>query len=118
MTRFNWLVVLGLFSLLLAGCNLTNPMTRIQSYKLDIPQGNYVTQEMMDKLKPGMTRSQVRFVLGTPLLVDPFRENRWDYVYTLKKNDVVVERRRVTVVFDGEVLKGVDVAPQQVEAKP
>lgn len=117
MTKRIWLVLPAL--LWLAGCNWSNPLSgslqRIQPYKLDIPQGNLITQEMMDKLKPGMTRSQVRFVLGTPLLVDPFRADRWDYVYTLRQNDRVVERRRVTVVFDGEVLKGVDVVPQQVE---
>ncbi|HXF65751.1 MAG TPA: outer membrane protein assembly factor BamE, partial [Burkholderiales bacterium] len=54
-------------------------------YKMDIQQGNVVTQEMISKLRPGMTRSQVRFALGTPLVVDPFRTNRWDYVYLYEK---------------------------------
>lgn len=112
---------------------LRNPLNVIQPYKLDIPQGNVITQEMVDKLKPGMTRSQVRFVLGTPLVVDPFRSNRWDFVYALQKGGKVVESRRVTILFDGDVLQAIEgnvvaakpsvvtpatVAPTSAEVKP
>jgi outer membrane protein assembly factor BamE len=100
----------------LAGCGVMdrvkegvkNPLAQVRPYTLDIPQGNVIDQAMVDKLKPGMTRAQVRFVLGTPLLVDPFRSNRWDYAYSLKKSGQVVESRRITVVFDGEVLRAVE----------
>ncbi len=100
------LLVVGL---ILAGCSsLKNPINAITPYKLDIPQGNVVTQDMLDKLKPGMTRAQVRFVLGTPLVVDPFRVNRWDYVYRLEKAGRLVQQRHITVVFENDVLKGIE----------
>lgn len=50
-------------------------------YKIDIPQGNIITDEQLDKLEPGMTQEQVTFLLGTPLLVDSFHQNQWDYIY-------------------------------------
>ena len=77
-------------------------------YQIDIQQGNVVTQEMVDKLKPGMTRQQVRFVMGTPPIVDPFHKDRWDYVYYLNKAGKVVEHRRLILLFDGEILKRVE----------
>jgi outer membrane protein assembly factor BamE len=102
---------------LLAGCSSWNPVNAITPHRIEIQQGNVVTQEMLAKLKPGMTPSQVRFVLGTPLIVDPFRDNRWDYAYSLKQKGKVVEQRRVTVIFEKGVLKGIegDVVPA---AKP
>jgi outer membrane protein assembly factor BamE len=86
-------------ALLLAGCT---------PYRMDIQQGNVVTQEMVAKLQPGMTRSQVRFALGTPLVVDPFREDRWDYVYVLMKRGEVVEKRRLVIVFKDEKLARIE----------
>ncbi|HTE16230.1 MAG TPA: outer membrane protein assembly factor BamE [Burkholderiales bacterium] len=68
-------------------------------YKIDIQQGNVITQDMLVKLQPGMTRNQVRFVLGTPLLVDPFRTDRWDYFYSLNKAGERVEQRQLKVYF-------------------
>lgn len=102
---------------LLAACSSWNPLDYVTPHRIDIQQGNVVTQEMLAQLKPGMTPSQVRFVLGTPLVVDPFRNNRWDYFYSLKHEGKVVDRQRVTVVFDQGVLKGIegDVTPA---AKP
>ena len=73
-------------------------------YKIDIQQGNYVTQEMVGKLKPGMTKSQVRFALGTPLIVDPFHPDRWDYVYVMQKRGRFVEERRIVAVFKDDTL--------------
>ena len=91
---------------LLSGCgSWSNPIDRIKPHKIDIPQGNVLSQEMIDKLKPGMTQSQVRFILGTPLIVDPFHTNRWDYIYRLEKEGRLLESRRVTVVFENERLK-------------
>jgi outer membrane protein assembly factor BamE len=91
---------------LLAGCGgWSNPVERIKPYRMDIQQGNAITQDMLDRLKPGMTPSQVRFILGTPLLVDPFRNDRWDYVYLHDKAGQPPERRRVTVLFENDRLK-------------
>lgn len=84
-----------------AGCTFPNV---VSPYKLDIPQGNAVTQDMVEQLKPGMTRAQVRFILGSPLLVDPFRTDRWDYVYTDARNSKLVEKKTFTVFFDQDKL--------------
>jgi outer membrane protein assembly factor BamE len=85
----------------MAGC--------ISPYEIEIQQGNVVTREMIDKLKPGMTRSQVRFVLGTPLVTDPFHPERWDYVYLYRKGvDAPAQTRQLTVIFDGDAMKHVE----------
>jgi outer membrane protein assembly factor BamE len=68
-------------------------------YKLDINQGNYLTQDMVDKLKVGMTTAQVQSTLGTPLLADPFHADRWDYIYRYTRQDKVIERREFRVYF-------------------
>lgn len=85
---------------------------------MDISQGNVLTSEMLAKLKPGMTPGQVKYLLGTPLLVDPFHAHRWDYVYRYSKAGKLVESRRVTVVFENDKLKGIegDIVPTPVEA--
>ncbi len=68
-------------------------------YKLDIQQGNIITQDKVDQLRPGMSKRQVRFLMGTPLLVDSFNENRWDYFYSLKNNDDAYSKERLTMFF-------------------
>lgn len=74
-------------------------------YKVEVQQGNVVTQEMIEKLKPGMTRSQVRFVLGTPLVTDIFHPDRWDYYYYLRRsNEKSGEIQRLTVIFKKDTL--------------
>lgn len=83
-------------------------LTACAPYKMDIRQGNYVSQEMREKLKIGMTRSQVHTLLGSPLLTDPFHPNRWDYVYRLEHDKELVEEHRLTLFFDGDVLKRID----------
>ena len=87
-------------------------------HKIDIQQGNYVTQDMVSKLKPGMSRSQVRFALGTPLIADPFHPDRWDYIYVLQKKGKVQEQRRIVVVFQDDKLARVegDVTPAREDA--
>jgi outer membrane protein assembly factor BamE len=75
-------------------------------YKLDINQGNYLSQDMVDKLRVGQTTAQVRQLLGSPLLVSPFRENRWDYVYEFTRQGRLVEHRTFTVYFvDGKLAR-------------
>ena len=66
----------------LAACGLAPSLT---PYRMEIQQGNYITQEMVAQLKPGLTRDQVRFVLGTPLVSDIFHEERWDYVFVRQR---------------------------------
>jgi outer membrane protein assembly factor BamE len=88
----------------LGGCANAPMLPSLTPYKMDIQQGNYVTQDMVAKLKPGMTRSQVRFILGTPLIVDPFRTDRWDYVYLFNKGGEVTEQRRFAVIFKDDKL--------------
>ncbi len=73
-------------------------------YKINVEQGNIVTQEMADQLKPGMTRRQVRFILGTPLIEDTFNQNRWDYLYVKRNGMKVLDQSRLTVEFDGDAL--------------
>lgn len=87
-------------------------------YHLDIRQGNFVTQEMASQLKPGQTREQVRFVLGSPLLTDPFHGNRWDYVYRYDSGKGDVQQRRLTVYFEDNKLARVDgdVVPADINA--
>jgi outer membrane protein assembly factor BamE len=93
---------------LLAGCKQVPMLPSLTPYKIDVQQGNYVNEEMVAKLKPGMTRAQVRFILGTPLVVDPFRTDRWDYVYLLKKGGAVMEQRRIAVIFEHDKLKRIE----------
>jgi len=97
-------------ALLLGACALPGFM---QPYRMDIQQGNFVTQEMVSQLKPGMSKEQVRYILGTPLLTDVFHSERWDYVYYLDRRGELRDQRRLAVHFqDGKLarLDG-DVAP-------
>ncbi|MEW6678875.1 MAG: outer membrane protein assembly factor BamE [Pseudomonadota bacterium] len=101
--------VLLILPLMLAGCgSWSNPIDKLSPYKVDIQQGNVIEQAMLDKLKPGMTHSQVRFILGTPLVTDPFHPERWDYVYLYAPKGKLAEKRRVTVVFENDKLKGIE----------
>ncbi len=104
-----YLVVLMVF--LCASCSSSLP--GLKPYHLDIQQGNVVTSKMMLQLKPGMTKSQVRYVMGTPLLQDSFHQDRWDYIYQMNKGGEVVERRRVILEFNNDGLAKVrgDVIP-------
>jgi len=88
------------FALAASGCSWQNfTWQTFGVYKLDINQGNYVTQDQVDRLKVGLTRQQVRIALGTPLLADPFHANRWDYVYAFERQGKVLEERRLAVYF-------------------
>lgn len=82
----------------LAGCSSVPRI--VNEYKIDIQQGNVLTQEMVSQLRPGLTKDQVRFVLGTPVLIDLFHANRWDYVYRLQKGNGDVEMRKFSTFFD------------------
>lgn len=90
----------------------------IKPFKLDVQQGNVVTSKMLLQLRPGMTKSQVRFIMGSPLIQDSFHGNRWDYAYQLRENGKLKEQRRVILDFENDVLKTVrgDVVPAGSDA--
>jgi len=100
-----------LLALVCTACGTALPT--VKPYKLDIQQGNVVTSKMLLQLRPGMTKSQVRFIMGTPLIQDSFHGNRWDYVYQMREGGKITEQRRVILDFENELLKGVrgDVIP-------
>ena len=86
-------------------------------YRINIQQGNYLDQAAVNQVQEGMTRSQVRYLLGTPLAADPFEKDRWDYVYYLKKGrSQHVDSRRVTVYFEGEKVAKLDKPSDAVAA--
>lgn len=87
----------------LAGCSFPGV------YKIDIQQGNVVTQDMIDQLRPGMTRRQVRFIMGNPLIVDTFHANRWDYLYSIQPGGGRRQQERVSLFFnDSDQLAGLN----------
>jgi len=100
-----------LLAILCASCGAALPT--IKPYKLDVQQGNVVTSKMLLQLRPGMTQSQVRFIMGTPLIQDSFHGKRWDYVYQMREKGKIIEQRRVILDFENEVLKTVrgDIVP-------
>ena len=110
-------------ALVLAGCASDAAIQSyvpqiVTPYRIDIQQGNFITQEMVEKLAVGQTRDQVRFILGTPLLVDIFRVDRWDYVFRFSKGWNEPERRKLVVYFnpEGRVVKWqADVPPTALE---
>lgn len=92
-------------ALSLAGCSwLPTWVPNIGVYKLDVNQGNYITQDQVDKLKVGLTPQQVRLALGTPLLVDPFHPSRWEYSYSFERQGRVIEQRQFTAYFVNDKL--------------
>ena len=80
--------------LVLAGCSFPGV------HKIDIQQGNVVTQDMVDQLRPGMTTRQVRFIMGTPLITDTFNSNRWDYLYSIQIAGGTRKQERISLLFD------------------
>jgi outer membrane protein assembly factor BamE len=107
--RASRLVLAVAACLSVAGCGSFDSATRriadsITPYKVEVVQGNFVSKEQVQALKPGMSRQQVRDMLGTPLVTSVFHAGRWDYVFTLKRHGVQEQARRLTVFFKGDVL--------------
>lgn len=109
--------------LLLAAClgacsNTPDITSHLSPYRIDVRQGNYVTQDMVARLKPGMSRDQVRFALGTPLVADMFHADRWDYVYRFQPGHGEAQVRRIVVFFeDGKLTRvGGDVVAETAES--
>ena len=89
------------------GCSSTQAdrwLGAITPYRVDVMQGNVVTQELAERVKPGMSRDQVRDVLGSPLLTSAFHADRWDYVFTMRRQGVEPQRRSVVAYFKGDML--------------
>jgi outer membrane protein assembly factor BamE len=80
----------------------------ITPYRIEVVQGNVVTKEQAAQVKPGMTKAQVRDALGSPLLTDLFHVDRWDYVFTMKRQGAAPQARTVVALFDGDVLKSIE----------
>lgn len=102
---------------LVAGC----ASVKIGPHRIDVQQGNALDQENVARLKTGLNRSQVRFLLGTPLVVDPFRTDRWDYVYVNYKGGKLAEQKRISLFFEGETLVRIEgdlPAPELVAPPP
>lgn len=94
------LLILALILTLGAGCSI---------YRLEVQQGNLLEEKAVAQLRPGMDRQQVTFLMGTPLLQDPFHQDRWDYVYVLRDGrGKILERRHVSLYFEGERLARVE----------
>lgn len=97
--------ILLLLPLLAACSNTTEHITSyLAPYRVDVRQGNMVTQEMVSQLKPGLSREQVRFILGSPLVADMFHSDRWDYVYRFQPGRGEIQQRVLTVFFQDNKL--------------
>jgi len=103
MRTLNSLLAVAALSLLSA-CNNIGSMDFPGVYKISIPQGNIITQEMVDQLRPGMTKRQVIFVMGTPLIRDPYHQDRWDYVYNFQPGGGERGQERLSVLFENDQL--------------
>jgi outer membrane protein assembly factor BamE len=105
-----------------SGCSTFDRMSfgiadRITPYRVEIVQGNFVSKEQVAALRPGMNRQQVRDVLGTPLVTSVFHAQRWDYVFTIKRQGVEPQARKLTVYFKGDALERFegDTMPSEAE---
>ena len=107
-----------LIFLLFTGCSFLPHIL----YKIDVQQGNVVSDEMLEKLTLGMTKSQVLFVMGSPLIVDAFRENRWDYVYLMREKGDLSEHKRLTLFFENDILINIEnymqFSPETLKTNP
>jgi outer membrane protein assembly factor BamE len=120
-----WMTRLGLLGIACAGLTACGSLdgagerlTRFaQPYRMDRVQGNVVTREQAAAVRPGMSRLQVRDILGTPLLASVFHADRWDYVFTLRRQGAQPQARRVTVFFKGDVLERIEADELPSEAE-
>ena len=110
-----------LILLVLTGCSAEGTRKLPGVYRIDIQQGNVIEQEMLDKLRPGMVKDQVHFIMGTPTIVDPFRVDRWEYIYTFSRGGDRRLQRHITIFFkenklaylEGGVVRGIRKPPEE-----
>ena len=116
-------IYVAFMALSVGGCSLSQlklPELKIpRVYKLSVQQGNVITQEMVDRLKPGMTRNQVEFVMGKPVLGDPFNDDQWVYIYTLEVPDYFTQVFKMVLAFEDDTLATIsgDYIPQEADAE-
>ncbi|MDP3226388.1 MAG: outer membrane protein assembly factor BamE [Acidovorax sp.] len=108
--RLGLVLSIGASLVALAGCSsfdgASNRLANLVTpYKVDVVQGNFVSREQVQALQPGMSRQQVREILGTPLVTSVFHADRWEYVFTLKRPGEEIQTRKLTVYFAGDVLQ-------------
>jgi len=121
-TPLSWgkALALAALGLGLSGCGIRqiasdgSLLGLVTPYRIDIVQGNAITREQLALIKPAMSRAQVREILGTPLLTDPFRAERWDYVFTIRRPGSEAQRRSIVAQFEGDVLKKLDMPEGQL----
>ena len=106
----------------LAGCGTVDGATRgiaerLTPYKVEVVQGNFVSREQVEQLQPGMSRMQVRDILGTPLVSSIFHQDRWEYVFTMRRQGVEPQLRRLTVYFKGDALERHEGDPMPSESE-
>ena len=120
--RSTRLILLLALSLGLGACGSLNTASNqvvgwVSPYKMDIVQGNFVSQEQAAAVKPGMSRAQVRDILGTPLLTSLFHAERWDYVFTFKRRGAEPQARKVTAYFKDDLLERIEADALPTEAE-
>ena len=94
----------------LSGCGITQGLSRdsFKPYEPEVVQGNFVSREQRQALRVGMTRAQVRDVLGTPLVTSLFHADRWDYAFTIRRQGVPAQQFRVTLLFQNDLLSSIE----------
>ena len=93
-------LITSLFIALTSGCSTIGSLSFPAVHKIEVQQGNLITDEMVDLLRPGLTQRQVQYVMGTPLVIDTFNPNHWDYVYQYRFSDGAIKERKLRVIFD------------------
>lgn len=106
-----------LLTVALGGCSMMPASTDkvlgvVTPYKVEVVQGNVITKEQAALIKPGQSRAQVRDILGSPLLTDAFHGDRWDYVFTIRRQGAEPQLRRIVARFEGETLKSLDTSSE------
>lgn len=117
-------IFLAILAISITGCSMPQlklpdlKMPRV--YKLSVQQGNVITQEMVDRLEPGMSRNQVEYVMGRPVLQDPFNQDEWVYLYSLEVPDLFTQAFKMVLTFEGDALATIagDYVPGAAQAAP
>lgn len=94
--------------ILISFLTLIATLSACSVYRIDVQQGNAIDEEKLSQLKPGMNETQVQFLMGTAMLVDPFHPQRWEYIYSLRRGGKEIKHKRITLVFKDGVLATID----------
>ncbi len=89
-------------------CSYTEDIKLPGLYRVDVQQGNIIDQEMIDRLKPGMEKEQVNFIMGTPAIIDPFHTDQWEYVYSQSENGGTRQQRHIRIYFEDDKLTHIE----------